>query len=193
MAFFTSSTGQPITGDATRAFVQDFTVIPNNTMALAKITKFEMIETKNDYVGEDKFYQVTWKITDGDFVSREVVQKIKCFNGNPQQLDRAREMLMLLMKTCNYQHTTQDAPTASEVARMVGSMAGIKIREWSMPKKDGSGVMEGNFVSEIHSAQGFKSEVGVKMEPVRKTPVDSALSRNMHTRGEPDISDDLPF
>jgi len=191
MSFWESKSGQPITGSPDAAFVKDFEIIPNNTMALAKIKSFEVVEEQNQYKGPQKYIKVIYKITDGDFINREVIQKIKPFDGEPKQIDRNLNMLRLIMELCSYKPEHSNEPTNADLMRMNGKALGIKIREWSMPKKEG-GLMEGNFVSEVHPPAGFVSQTGVRSERVYSSPVDSALNRNSQARVD-SLEEDLPF
>jgi hypothetical protein len=54
-------------------------------------------------------------------------------------------------------------------------------------------MLEGNWVSEVHKADGFKCETGVKMEVIHtpQNTVDSALTRNANK--QVDLDEDLPF
>ena len=195
MSFWTSGCGQLPTGDPQLAFIKEFTTIPNNTSALSKIMSFVKVEKDNAYTGvRDKYLLITWKIESGDFKGQEVTQKIKCFDGKPEQIDRSLNMLKLVMDLCGFKPTHSNEPTDDDLSKMHGNVCGIKIREWSMPKKDGSGVAEGNFVSEVWAPAGFQVETGVKIEHVSSSPVDSALSRHSASRaGVESIDDDLPF
>lgn len=193
MAFWDSKSGQAITGKPEAAFVQDFfLIIPNGTKVLAKIDSFKLHEEIRQFDGSElKEYRINWKITEGEFRGREVVQKIKAFDEKPEACDRALNMLKLIMDICKFVPTSQDEPTTKDLAPMVGKVCGVKIREWHMPKKDGSGMMEGNFISEVWSAEGFEPESGVKMT-VKSKENETAFDRN--PRGAPaDLNDDIPF
>lgn len=186
MAFFDG-----ITGSSDDAFVPELTIIPNNTCARAQISKIEVIELTNQYQGAQKFIQVSWKILNGDFKTREVKQKIKCFIGDENQLKRARNMLMLLLNLCQYKIPHDNEPTVFDLLPLTGKVLGIKIREWSMEKQDRSGIMEGNFISEIHLADdNFLTETGIKLAP--KIPKTSSYGHS----DIPNIADteqDIPF
>jgi hypothetical protein len=176
-----------ITGDPKNAFLQDFPVIPDGTMAKAILHDIDILEKNNPSYGYQKFIQITWKINDGDFFGREVRQKIKVFNGKPEQIDRALNMLKLVMNLCNHRFSHDGEPSVQDLKGMIGKICGVKIKEWSFPKEDGSGLFTDiNYVSEVHQAQGFNSEVGVK-----KVRVESAFSRNAE-RGEK-FDSDIPF
>tara|TARA_R110000868_G_scaffold161317_1_gene391512 strand:- start:16878 stop:17450 length:573 start_codon:yes stop_codon:yes gene_type:complete len=190
MSFYAGATGDP-----SKAFVQDFTTIPEGSKALATIKAFEVVDKDaTQYSGATKFFQVTWKLTTGDFTNREVQQKIKCFDGKPEQIERAKNMLVLVMKLCDYTPSHNNEPTTQELASLCGKIVGIVIGEWSMPKADGSGNMEGNFVRECHKSEGFACETGVKAEVKYAAPApDSAFSRNKPQEDDLFPDSDVPF
>lgn len=176
------------TGDAQSAFVSDFSVIPNNTSARAAIKSIQVVESDNKYTGAQKYIAVCWQLLDGDFKGREVTQKIKCFQGEEAPLQRARNMLLLIMNLCQFKMTHDLEPTTFDLLPMTGKMLGIKIREWSMPKQDGSGMLEGNFISEVHPLNDYWiTETGIKL--VAKKPVSS--QSNIPNIADSDES--LPF
>jgi hypothetical protein len=192
--FWQSGSGKPITGKFEDSVTPDFSTIPEGTRAHACIKSFELVEKeKTDYSDAMKYYQITWTLTSGDFKGRQVTQKIKCFAGTAESIDRALNMMKLIMDLCNFKPAHGEAPTTQELMPMIGTILGVNIREWSMQKKDGSGMLEGNFVSEVHPAQNFQCETGVKAE-VKRTPsqLDSAFSRNPRVNLD-DLDNDVPF
>lgn len=190
MGFWTSGSGNPITGRPEDAFQGDFSVLPEGTVASAMIKSFMNVDKENKHTGvNDKYILVTYRLLDGDFKSREVSQKIKCYSGKPEQIDRALNMLKLIMQLCDYKPTHDGEPQDMELLFMTGKIVTIKIGEWSMPKADG-GIMSGNFVREVWVAGGIPTETGVKTE-VTHRPTDSALQRNAGAVELP--SDDIPF
>ncbi len=197
MNFWQSKSGTPITGSPDLAYIKDFDIIPNNTMALAKIKSFKLHEEIRAFDGaEVREYRIVWNITSGEFKNREVTQKIKPFDIKPDNADRALNMMKLIMDLCKFVPTHGDEPTDKDLLPMVGKEAGIKIREWSMPKKDGSGNSQGNFVSEVHSPIGFICETGIPMKIKEEYPssaVESALTRNSRVVDTTDLNDDIPF
>jgi hypothetical protein len=189
MSFYGTATGNP-----ELAFMPEFSIIPNGTTSLARIKKFEIVSKENQYTGMQKFMQITWEICSDQFKGQHVTQKIKVFDGKPAQIERNQEMLMLVMKLCNFHPAHDNEPTNQELMAMNGKICGIKIREWSMPKQDGSGMMEGNFVGEVHPAAGFELVTGVKEEHVHSRPTDSALNRNASSKTDSLGDDsDIPF
>jgi hypothetical protein len=187
MSFWESQLGE-ITGSAQDAFAKDaFVIIPNGTMALARIGAFINAE----YQG-NKYLSIDWILTDGEFKDQKVNQKLKVY-GDPLARDiakakhRALNMLKLIYQLFNVKPKHPGEPTDQDLSVFVGKIAGIKIRE-TEPNDDGK---QYNWVSEVHPASGFKCETGTKVEVVHiRSSVDTAFSRNEQPA---DILDDLPF
>ena len=133
------SNGQKATGNEADAFIAPMGVIPDGTQAVAKIQKMT-VELK-----DKGFINIQWKLIEGEFANRVVFQKLQCWDDKPQKADRAKNMLLLIMKLCNHQPTTGGEPTDKDFAPMIGKSCGIKIAEWSMVKPDGT-MGNGNFV-----------------------------------------------
>ena len=190
MSFWQSGSGAAITGNPADAFVKDFTVIPEGSIAEAVIKGFVLVDKENKHTGvQDKYYMITYKLLNGDHKNQEVTQKIKCFSGKPEAIDRNLNMLRLIMQLCEFKPTHNNAPQDIELIMMVNKILCIKIGEWSMPKQDGSGFLEGNFVREVHASGALAAETGVKAVATSK-PTDSALTRNAKM---PELDNDLPF
>lgn len=194
MSFWESRTGDPITGSAKDAFSPEFTIIPEGSTCCASLLEINLIEKEaTDYAEEQKFYEATWKITTGDFKNQQVKQKLKVFNGTDQSIHRNLNMMKLMMDLCGFKPTHSNAPSIDDMRPMLGKIIGIKIGEWSLQKRDGSGLMEGNFVREISAANEMKDVTGVKSSiPPYVSKVDTAFSRN--PKGQPDVLEmDIPF
>jgi len=137
MGFWSSELGE-ITGNEHDSHLQDFSVIPDGTTALAEIKTCSVVESDaTQYKEADKYIEVTYKIISDDFKKREVTQKIKCFNGKKEAIHRNLNMLKRLMTICNFRPTHNNEPTNQDLALMTTKIIGIKIAEWSMPKKEG--------------------------------------------------------
>lgn len=189
--FWNSGTGKQATGAAEDAFMKEFTIIPSNTIATAGVVKVDYVEkTFEDNV--QKFYEVTYKIIDGEFKNREVTQKIKPFTGSPEQIDRNLNMFLLLLNLCHYIPAHDNPPSETELRALYGRTVSIKIREWHLPKRDGSGMMDGNFVAEIYAANSIPTATGEyeEIKPITKYPVESALNRNATSNA---LDNDIPF
>ena len=81
MSFWESKLGE-VTGNAQDAFAKEFVRIPNNTLALAKITSF-VNRDNNGF----KFLEIEWLLTEGSHKGKKVSQKIKCIDLEPQEKD----------------------------------------------------------------------------------------------------------
>jgi hypothetical protein len=189
--FWESRTGAPITGNASDAYQPQFESIPNGTTAPAMIKAFELTSKQINGVDTD-FYNITWKITSGDFKGREVPQKIKAFDHKPEIAQRALNMLKLIYDLVGHKPTHKGVPTNDDHKPLIGKILGIKIGEWQMPKTKEPGFLTGNNVTQVHKIDAdFKTEVGVKRElpKITTSAVESALTRNANMH----LDDDLPF
>lgn len=181
MSFWSSDLGQ-LTGNPEDAFTSPFSVIPDGTMAVAKIVKMYNSERNGQ-----KSIEIDWQLTDGEFKGRHIFHKLKVFDDNSNKRHKALNMLMLIYKLFKVQPPNNDAPTDDFMKVFIGKHAGIRIQEWS---QDGS---SGNWVSEVHPVQGFKCETGVKMEVTHTNdPLESAFSRNPKPT-ESTADDDIPW
>lgn len=182
--FWQSDIGE-ITGKAQDAFAKTTTSVPNNTLALAKIVNFT-----NDEFQDSKFLNLEWELIDGDFKGSKISQKLKVFDAEAKKKHRALNMLKLIYQLFNITPTHSNAPSDSDLAIFKLKTAGIKIQETEPNENDRTY----NWVSEVHTASGFKSETGAKLVVTHKPQNDnleSAFSRN--PRPEPNLVDDIPF
>ena len=191
-AFWESSLGE-VTGSAADAFAKSFTQIPDGTMALARIESFINAE----YQG-NKYLNIDWILTDGDFKGAKVNQKLKVF-GDPQAKDsdktrhRALNMLKLIYQLYNIKPSHAGEPTDKDLSIFIGKPAGIKIRE-TEPNAEGK---QYNWVAEIHDTKGFKCETGTILVITHtnvnhsSNVLDSAFSRQSGAKVEDES--DIPF
>lgn len=181
MSFFQSKTGKQLTGSEEDSFAGGFKIIPDGTTAPAMIKTFLI----NESDAMNQFYEIQWKLVDGEFKGTQVRQKIACFDTKAEKAERALNMLLRLFKLLKID-PTENAPTEEDLAPMQGKILGIKIQEWSMDGKNG------NWVSEVHIADAaFMTETGKKIEATSR-PVDSALTRNQRAASV-GAEDDIPF
>lgn len=174
MGFWKSQSGGMIDGSAENSHLVQFTTIPDGTTATAAIKS--LIDT--EYNGA-RFYQVTYKLIDGDFKEREVRQKIKCFESDSKKRDRGVNMLLRLFNICGVM-PPQEAPTNNDLMVFINKIVGVKIREWH---DDGK---EGNYVAEVHPVNNeFTVATGQKLPP--QDSLDSAFRRNSR------VDKDVPF
>ena len=188
--FWLSGTGEMPTGKPEDAFVGDFTVIPEGTQANSVVKSFTLVQNENKYTNTtDKFYQVIFKLTDGDYKNREVTLKIKCFSGKPEQIQRNLNMMKLILEICDFKPTHSNPPSDMELGFTMNKSVAVKVGEYSIPKENEPGTIDGNFVREVHKSGSIPTETGVKAE-VKARPTESALTRNANVV---DLNEDLPF
>ena len=193
MSFWLSGTGMAPTGRPEDAFIGEYPIIPNGTVATASIKSFVLINKEQGFDGRpEKYYQIVYKLLDGEFKSREVTQKIKCFDGKPEQIQRGLNMLKLIMQLCEFKPTHNDAPQDLELMPMLNKIVSVKIGEWFMENKKTGKDMNGNNIREVHASGAIPTETGVKAVVERKptSSVESAFSRNA---AMPVLEADLPF
>jgi len=189
MSFWSLSTGEAPTGTAEASFVSDFSIIPDGTTAPAQIKEFKLEDSNQSY--PSAFYEITYKVTDGQFKGREVRQKIKCFDAKPNIADRSLNMLKRVYDLTSHKPAHVEAPSTADLRPMVGRIVGIKIREFIGTKQDGT-PSNGNYVSEVNKFdKDFEVVVGSKLE-VPPTAISSALTRNA-VAGLPNDGSDIPF
>lgn len=192
MSFWESELGE-VLGTPDVAFAKEFSHIPNNTMALAKITSFH--NSDQGY----KHLEIEWTLTDGAFKGQKVFHKIKAIDAAPMDKDpaktrhRALNMLKLIYQLFNVKPKHTNIPTDQDLAVFEGKIAGIKIRE-TEPNAEGK---QYNWVAEVHNSQGFQCETGTPLVPnvvvtrQNKTDhLDSAFSRNQSVQ---ELEIDVPF
>jgi hypothetical protein len=187
--FWSSELGE-VTGSAEDAFAKTFTRIPDGTMALARIEKFK--NDLNDRTSET-FLSIEWLLTDGDFKGQKVTQKIKAFDSDPKVRHRALNMLKLMYQLYDIKPKHANPPTDDDLKAFFGKTAGLKIRETEPDKNSGK---QYNWVSEVHTAKGFKCETGIKLvvthENLMPDGLETAFDRNKKGSAS-SMDDDIPF
>jgi hypothetical protein len=165
MSFWTLSTGQLPSGSAEASHAKDFGLIPNGTQSPALIKEFLLMEPTEYY--DREFYQVSFKLTSGDFAGREVRLNIYPFDAKESSSDRGVNLLKRIYDLCGHKPSHANKPSTVDLQPMVGKILGIKIKEWINEKKlnkDGL-PMQGNSVSEVHKAdKDFETVTGTKLE-----------------------------
>lgn len=194
MSFWKSPiNGKEITGSERDSFTADFRIIPDETKVLANF-KDAVISTYTQKNGkESDCYNITWKLTNGEFKNREVNQKIKAFDDDPKVQDRALNMLKRLFVLCALKPAHAGIPTESDFNVFKLKPFGVKIKQWSS-ERDGK-IYEGNYVSEIHSPINFVCEEGKMQEPAR-TIDSSPSSAYKNKSSDLDVElglEDIPF
>src|ERR1700679_4305101 len=136
--FWNSGSGREITGKPEDAFLKDYSIIPDGTIANSKIIKFCLVNKLNSYTQiEEKYYEIIFKMVDGDFKNREVGLKLKVFDKKPETVDRNLNMLKLIMDLCVFKPSHNNAPGDNDLVPMIGKMVSVKIVQWDTVNKEG--------------------------------------------------------
>lgn len=196
--FWLNSNGAPITGNANKAFLGDFTIIPDGTSCKALIKSFKLISKDNLNAAPEEYYEITWRLIDGDFKDRQVSQKLKVFSGKSESIDRNKEMMMLIMNMFHYQMQHDGILTDDDLKFFINKIASVVIGAWNYPtvdKKTGKDItLEGNNVREVHPAGTIETVTGLDVSKNKKySPVESALNRNASRNIDPTLNDEIPF
>jgi len=183
MSFWKSPiAGAVITGKPEDSFVSANRIIPDGTKALAFIKKFEYIDRF-----EVPFYQVTWKLADGEYKGCEVRQSIKAFDENENKRYKALNMLKLIFDLANYKPLHNNAPTNDDLQPLVNKVMGISILEWQLNGK------EGNWVNEVHDSKGFESRLGTHRVIDYSYPKETSALQEFSKPKNEILDDDIPF
>lgn len=177
MSFWQTTNGKKVDGSAESSFLGDgFSPIPDGTTAPAMIQKFEKVSFESQFSGkQETHYQITWKLTAGDYAGRVIWQKLYVFDAKPDKADRAKNMMYRIFKLCHYTPSHNGEPTDVDLLNLVKKFAGIKIGQWgNIPGNEGK---EGNKVLEVHALdEHFTIKTGVLIDYSKTKPLDAYAS-----------------
>ena len=185
MSFWHSEVG-PVSGSPEDAYIKPRSEnIPDGTMSLVRLES----AVNDDFQGT-KTIKLEWIIESEPYRNKHVFQKLKVYDPEPKVRHKALNLLKLCFDMFHVKQLNPEAsPTDQDLAQMVNKHAGIKIQEWHMQKGDGS-MGSGNWVSEIHSAQGFVPVVGKHKEAPLVPPKAYNKQAEQLLNG---LDDDIPF
>lgn len=187
---FKSRTGAAITGDESAAFSGNFATLPDNTQAPAMIKSF----TVKEYDGET-YFQLIWKLVDGDFKNAEVKQRITPFDVDDNRAQRNMNMLYRIFGLLNHKTDYIELPTDSDLAVMRGQVLDIKIGNGYIQGENRTWVREVWKSGELEVCTGETKVVTSKPsgEPVRE---ESMLEREARRKADASTTgrdDGIPF
>lgn len=160
-------------------------VLPNGTMALAKILK-----ASNESGNFGDHVSIEWLLADGQFIGHRLYQKIYIYDGKPERQLKARNMLKFIIQHFKMTLTTDGPPSNVELMQLTGASAGLKIGEYQFENDVGK-LVHGNNILEIWSPDGFVSSTGKYREFKHKPKPD--LSANTAFEFGKDLNDSIPF
>lgn len=131
--------GHTIDGSAENANSGSFSLIPDDTIALASIKEMDRAS-----FGEEPYYiNVQWKIQSGPFKGAVVFQKIKVNEADKNKRAKHLNMLMRIFKMAQ-KSPPPGEPEKMHYMQLLGTAADIHIREWEQEGK------KGNWISALY-------------------------------------------
>lgn len=173
MGFWNLSDGKAVESKSEFELGGGFEVIPDGSRVLAAVE-----ECKDDQWEGERFFNLKWRILEGEYKNRIIFQKLKVFSSKEKQRDNAITMLAAIDANAGGKlMASGKEPTDFAIASALANRPMILLlRVWESEDKQKTG----NYVAGVFSRQQTKAS---------PTPKQSAQSN------EPpmDFSDDVPF
>nr|DAK93242.1 MAG TPA: single-stranded DNA-binding protein [Caudoviricetes sp.] len=173
MGFWNLSDGKAVESKSEFELGGGFEVIPDGSRVLAAVE-----ECKDDQWEGERFFNLKWRILDGEYKNRIIFQKLKVFSSKEKQRDNAITMLAAIDANAGGKlMASGKEPTDFAIASALANRPMILLlRVWESEDKQKTG----NYVAGVFSRQQTKAA---------PAPKQSAQSN------EPpmDFSDDVPF
>lgn len=173
MGFWNLSDGKAVESKSEFELGGGFEVIPDGSRVLAAVE-----ECKDDQWEGERFFNLKWRILEGEYKNRIIFQKLKVFSSKEKQRDNAITMLAAIDANAGGKlMASGKEPTDFAIASALANRPMILLlRVWESEDKQKTG----NYVAGVFSRQQTKAS---------SAPKQSAQSN------EPpmDFSDDVPF
>lgn len=173
MGFWNLSDGKAVESKSEFELGGGFEVIPDGSRVLAAVE-----ECKDDQWEGERFFNLKWRILEGEYKNRIIFQKLKVFSSKEKQRDNAITMLAAIDANAGGKlMASGKEPTDFAIASALANRPMILLlRVWESEDKQKTG----NYVAGVFSRQQTKAA---------PAPKQSASSN------EPpmDFSDDVPF
>ena len=178
MGFWNLSDGKEVESKSEFEAGGGFEVIPDGTRVLAAVE-----ECKDDEWEGERFFNLKWRILDGDYKNRIIFQKLKVFSHKDKQRDNAISMLAAIDANAGGKlMASGKEPTDFAIASALANRPMILLlRVWQSDDKQKSG----NYVAGVFGRQQTKAASAPKQQKQTAKPQDE----------EPpvDFDDDIPF
>ena len=173
MGFWNLSDGKAVESKSEFELGGGFEVIPDGSRVLAAVE-----ECKDDQWEGERFFNLKWRILEGEYKNRIIFQKLKVFSSKEKQRDNAITMLAAIDANAGGKlMASGKEPTDFAIASALANRPMILLlRVWESEDKQKTG----NYVAGVFSRQQTKAV---------PAPKQSAQSN------EPpmDFDDDIPF
>ena len=173
MGFWNLSDGKAVESKSEFELGGGFEVIPDGSRVLAAVE-----ECKDDQWEGERFFNLKWRILEGEYKNRIIFQKLKVFSSKEKQRDNAITMLAAIDANAGGKlMASGKEPTDFAIASALANRPMILLlRVWESEDKQKTG----NYVAGVFSRQQTKAAPAPKQSaPYNEPPMD--------------FSDDVPF
>lgn len=173
MGFWNLSDGKAVESKSEFELGGGFEVIPDGSRVLAAVE-----ECKDDQWEGERFFNLKWRILEGEYKNRIIFQKLKVFSSKEKQRDNAITMLAAIDANAGGKlMASGKEPTDFAIASALANRPMILLlRVWESEDKQKTG----NYVAGVFSRQQTKASSAPKQSaPSNEPPMD--------------FSDDVPF
>lgn len=173
MGFWNLSDGKAVESKSEFELGGGFEVIPDGSRVLAAVE-----ECKDDQWEGERFFNLKWRILEGEYKNRIIFQKLKVFSSKEKQRDNAITMLAAIDANAGGKlMASGKEPTDFAIASALANRPMILLlRVWESEDKQKTG----NYVAGVFGRQQTKASPAPKQSaPSNEPPMD--------------FSDDVPF
>lgn len=173
MGFWNLSDGKAVESKSEFELGGGFEVIPDGSRVLAAVE-----ECKDDQWEGERFFNLKWRILEGEYKNRIIFQKLKVFSSKEKQRDNAITMLAAIDANAGGKlMASGKEPTDFAIASALANRPMILLlRVWESEDKQKTG----NYVAGVFGRQQTKASPAPKQSaPSNEPPMD--------------FDDDIPF
>lgn len=166
MGFWNLSDGKAVESKSEFELGGGFEVIPDGSRVLAAVE-----ECKDDQWEGERFFNLKWRILEGEYKNRIIFQKLKVFSSKEKQRDNAITMLAAIDANAGGKlMASGKEPTDFAIASALANRPMILLlRVWESEDKQKTG----NYVAGVFSRQQTKAASAPKQStPSNEPPMD---------------------
>lgn len=166
MGFWNLSDGKAVESKSEFELGGGFEVIPDGSRVLAAVE-----ECKDDQWEGERFFNLKWRILEGEYKNRIIFQKLKVFSSKEKQRDNAISMLAAIDANAGGKlMASGKEPTDLAIASALANRPMILLlRVWESEDKQKTG----NYVAGVFSRQQTKAAPAPKQSaPYNEPPMD---------------------
>ena len=166
MGFWNLSDGKAVESKSEFELGGGFEVIPDGSRVLAAVE-----ECKDDQWEGERFFNLKWRILEGEYKNRIIFQKLKVFSSKEKQRDNAITMLAAIDANAGGKlMASGKEPTDFAIASALANRPMILLlRVWESEDKQKTG----NYVAGVFSRQQTKASPATKQSaPSNEPPMD---------------------